>query len=142
MGRTERVLKVGKISAKDDILTVQEKQRSRIGNRTKRSLEMTARKIEPEERRLKAAKMRTKKRIEKEQELLSDICGKIYWKFLQVKHQKVVKRRIMIQNDKKMKRFHYDHRLQVYMYSFMYVDPEIMIEEDYFPSTIFCCCKL
>ena len=43
----------------------------------------------------------------------------------------------MIQNDKKMKRFHYDHRLQVYMYSFMYVYPEIMIEEDYFPSTIF-----
>ena len=63
MGRTERVLKVGKISAKDDILTVQEKQRSRIDNRKKRSLEMTPRKIEPEKRRLKAAKMQTKKRI-------------------------------------------------------------------------------
>ena len=32
-----------------------------------------------------------------------------------------------------MKRFHYDHRLQVFMYSFMYVNPETMAEEDYFP---------
>ena len=26
----------------------------------------------------------------------------------------------------KMKRFHYDRRLQFYMYSFMYVDPETL----------------
>ena len=33
-----------------------------------------------------------------------------------------------------MKRFHYDHQLQVYMYAFMYVDLEIMEEEDYFSA--------
>ena len=34
-----------------------------------------------------------------------------------------------------MKRFHYDLRLQVYMYDFMYVNPETMAEEEYFPYT-------
>ena len=33
-----------------------------------------------------------------------------------------------------MKRFHYDHQLQVYMYAFMYIYPETTQEEDYFPS--------
>ena len=31
--------------------------------------------------------------------------------------------------------FNLDHRLQVYMYAFMYVDTETMAEEEYFPST-------
>ena len=30
----------------------------------------------------------------------------------------------------KMKRFHYDRQLQIYMYAFMYVDPETMSDED------------
>ena len=34
-----------------------------------------------------------------------------------------------------MKGCHYDHRLQVYMYAFMYVSPNILEEEEYFPTT-------
>ena len=34
-----------------------------------------------------------------------------------------------------MKRFHHDRRLQVYMYDFMYPDPETMPVEDHFPAT-------
>ena len=42
-----------------------------------------------------------------------------------------------LKNDKyaQIKSFHYDYQLQVYMYNFMYVDPETMAEEEYFPST-------
>ena len=40
---------------------------------------------------LKESKMQIENLIEKYKELLSDIGGKIYWRFLQVKHQKVVK---------------------------------------------------
>ena len=36
-----------------------------------------------------------------------------------------------------MERFNHDRLLQVYMYGFMYVDPETMAEEEYFPATIF-----
>ena len=35
----------------------------------------------------------------------------------------------------KLKIFHHDRRLQVYMYDFMYVDPEKMSAEDHFPAT-------
>ena len=34
-----------------------------------------------------------------------------------------------------MKSFHRGSRLQVYMYAFMYVDPETMPAEDHVPST-------
>ena len=34
-----------------------------------------------------------------------------------------------------MKRFYHDSQFQVYMYVFMYVDPEIILVEDYFPDT-------
>ena len=34
-----------------------------------------------------------------------------------------------------MKRLCHDHRLQVYMCDFLYVDPEIMVEGKYFPDT-------
>ena len=34
-----------------------------------------------------------------------------------------------------LKRFHHDRRLQVYMYAFMYANPETMPGEDYFPAT-------
>ena len=34
-----------------------------------------------------------------------------------------------------MKRFNYDHQLRVYMYSCMYVDPETMEKDGYFPDT-------
>ena len=46
-GRTKKVIKVGKISEKDEMLTVEEKRISLIGNKTKRILEMT-----PEQREL------------------------------------------------------------------------------------------
>ena len=39
-----------------------------------------------------------------------------------------------------MKRFHYDHQLQVYMYDFMYVGLETTQEEYYFRSK-FCSVK-
>ena len=34
-----------------------------------------------------------------------------------------------------LKRFHHDHRLQVYMYDFMYVNPQTMQVEDHSPAT-------
>ena len=34
-----------------------------------------------------------------------------------------------------LKRFHHDHRLQVYMYANIYVDTETIPVEDYFPDT-------
>ena len=34
-----------------------------------------------------------------------------------------------------LKKFHIGHRLKVYMYAFMYVDPETVTMEDHFPAT-------
>ena len=34
-----------------------------------------------------------------------------------------------------LKRFHHEQHLQVYMYAFMYVDPEKMPVEEYFTDT-------
>ena len=36
-----------------------------------------------------------------------------------------------------IKKFHRECRLQVYMYSFMYVDPEAILEDYRFPATRF-----
>ena len=44
--RTKKLIKVGKICGKDDILNVQEKQVTLIGSKKKRSLEMNPRKRE------------------------------------------------------------------------------------------------
>ena len=63
LGRTKKAIKVGKISGKDNISRVEEKRVSFIGNNTKRSLEMTLRKIGLDVSHLKAYKMRIKKRI-------------------------------------------------------------------------------
>ena len=46
LGRTKEVIKVGKTSEKDDIITVEEKRIRIIGNKTKRSLEMNPRQRE------------------------------------------------------------------------------------------------
>ena len=59
------MIKVGKISEKCDILTVEEKRMALIGNKTKRSLEMTPGQRELETRWLKASSMSIKKLIEK-----------------------------------------------------------------------------
>ena len=37
-----------------------------------------------------------------------------------------------------MKRFYHELRLQVYIYAFMYINTEIITEEDYFPATKTC----
>ena len=58
LGRTKKVIKVGKVSGKYEILTVEENQISLIGNNTKRILEMNPKEIDVEVRRLKASKMR------------------------------------------------------------------------------------
>ena len=63
------MVNVGKVSDKDDILTVEEKRIPFIGNKTKRILETNPKKRELEAIRLKASKIRIKKRIEKEKEL-------------------------------------------------------------------------
>ena len=60
----KNVIKVGEISYKDDILTIEEKQLSLIMNKTERNLEMTPRQRDIEARCLKVAKMRINKRIE------------------------------------------------------------------------------
>ena len=58
-----------------------------------------------------------------------------------VKHQKVIKRKTETEPSKimdkcvQLKRFHRDHRLQVYMYAFMYVDIETIPVENRFPAT-------
>ena len=63
IGITERVLKVGKMSAKNDILTVQYKQRAHIGNKKKRSLEITTQEIELEAHRLKVDNINMKNKL-------------------------------------------------------------------------------
>ena len=62
--------------------------------------------------------------------------------FLKENHQKVVKgKKLVTERSKsmdkyaKMKRFIISCQLQVYMYAFIYVDPETINEEDYFPAT-------
>ena len=56
-GGEKIVLKVGRISTKNDIFTVQEKQQARIGNKTKIILEITTYQREIEVWQLKAPKM-------------------------------------------------------------------------------------
>ena len=34
-----------------------------------------------------------------------------------------------------MKRFYHEHKIQVYMYDFMYFYPKSMLKEEYFPYT-------
>ena len=51
------------IIEKDEVLTLEEKGTSLIGNKTKRILEMTPRQGELEVRRLKVSKLRIKKQI-------------------------------------------------------------------------------
>ena len=58
------MIKVGKISCKDDILIFEKKRVVLIGNKTKRCLEMTTQKIELEKRWLKATNIPIEKRIE------------------------------------------------------------------------------
>ena len=41
----------------------------------------------------------------------------------------------MMDKYSKLKRFHNDCRLQLYMYAFVYVDPETIRVEDNFPAT-------
>ena len=65
MGRNRKVIKVGEISGKYDILTVEEKQIYLIGNNMKRRLEMTLKQRDIYARWLKTSKMWTRKRIEK-----------------------------------------------------------------------------
>ena len=58
-----------------------------------------------------------------------------------MKHQKVIKIKTETKRSKimyryaKLKRFCRDRQLQVYMYVFMYVDPETIPEGKYFPDT-------
>ena len=60
-GNIQKVVKVGKISFKYDILTVEEKLISLIGNKTKRSLETNPWQIELDSRRLKESKIHINK---------------------------------------------------------------------------------
>ena len=85
-------MKVGKISNKDYILTVEEKQLSLIENNTKIKPEMNPWQRELYEIWLKASNIQIKKKIDKRKKLLSYIGGKICARFLQKKHQKVIKK--------------------------------------------------
>ena len=57
-----------------------------------------------------------------------------------MKHQKVIKIETETEQSKftdkyaQLKRIHHDRRLQVYMYYFMYADPDTIPVEDYFTS--------
>ena len=63
---------------------------------------------------------------------------KIMLEIIQVNHQKDIKRKICYRKIKTMdkyaqiKRFYYEHQIQVYMYDLMYVDNETISEEHYF----------
>ena len=58
---TKKVIKVGNISKKEDILRFEDKSISVIGDKTKRSLGMTPDQRQLEESRLKASNMQIKK---------------------------------------------------------------------------------
>ena len=66
IGRNKKDLKVGKISTKYGILTVQEKKVAHDINKIKIILEMNPWKIEVEARRLKESNMSIDKQMEKE----------------------------------------------------------------------------
>ena len=101
---------------------------------------MTPRQIGWDKIRLKADNMRITKRNKKENNYCQIMFKKIGWRFLRVKHQKVIYKKIR-QNKKNtdeyalLKRFHYDLWLQDYMYDFMYVYSETMSVGDYFSAT-------
>ena len=63
LGKTKKLIKVGGISGKYDILKVEEKQVALIENKTKWVLKMTQWQGELEARLLKAVKMRITKQI-------------------------------------------------------------------------------
>ena len=58
-----------------------------------------------------------------------------------MKHQEVIKIKTDTKRLKRkhkyaqLKRFYYDPRLKLYMYTFMYVDPKTIPVEDHFPVT-------
>ena len=70
LGITKKVIKVTKISEIFDTLTVGEKLIALIGNKTKRILEVTQRKIDLNMIRFKESNMQIKKGAEKERDLL------------------------------------------------------------------------
>ena len=63
--KNQKVIKIGEICNKYDILTLQEKRVALIGNKTNIILEMAPQKIELEALLLKAATIRINKMIEK-----------------------------------------------------------------------------
>ena len=77
----------------------------------------------------------------KEKWLLSDIGGKYVGNSYRWSIKRLLKEKYDIERSKtmdkyeKMKRFHYNRRLQARLYAFMYVYPEIMTEENYFSAT-------
>ena len=77
LGITKKVIKVGKISGKSDILTVEDKRIALIINKTKISLGMTPIQIQIEAGRLKAAKIRFKNKTEKDKDYFQIMVGKI-----------------------------------------------------------------
>ena len=46
-----------------------------------------------------------------------------------------MERKQIIYKYSQLKIFHSDDQLQVYMYAFMYVDPETISSEEYYPAT-------
>ena len=63
--KTKKVIKIGGICNKYDIITIQETRVALVGTKTKIILEMVPQKIELEARLLKAATIRINKMIEK-----------------------------------------------------------------------------
>ena len=61
LGRTKRVLKIGEIGAKYDIVTVKEKKIAHRGNNTRRRLKMASWNKEVEALYLKASNIRINK---------------------------------------------------------------------------------
>ena len=89
LGRTKKLIKVGKINGKYDILTVEEKWISIFGNKKRSHWNYSKMKRVGGEK-VEGVKNVDKKLIEKEKELLSDISRKICRSFLHVKHQNTI----------------------------------------------------
>ena len=132
------MIKVGKISGKYDILIFEEKLIALNVNKTKRSLEIIPWKKSYSQDGWRRQRCGLRMNWKRRRILVRYRWEKICWRFLQMKHQKVIKRKTETKWSKimdkyaQLKRFHCDYQLQVYMYAFMYVDSETMSVEDHF----------
>ena len=140
IGRTKKLIKVGEISGEYDILTVKEKLAWLIGNKTNLHPEMNPLQRELKTRQLKTPKIRIKKKLKKKNNYCQILVGKYVESSYRWINKRLFKKNrditiIVMDKYAQFKRFYHELWLQVYVYTFMYVDPETTLVEDYFLDT-------